>query len=252
MKRNQSGFVLMVVLVAVLIVSAMAMLIFNQTSTDTKAAWVSEQQSQLSIQAWQAITPLWQLNHAQMQTLAGYSGSWLERLLHTPSQPITGWYACGQLNTGTLGTSDGQSDQGGGRCSGNLLKYHAYLSVLDDTNALYKMLQPAISTQMDAQAESPADAQQMDERYYLLKLYAVTTSQAQPSCQGLSMYELQSLKCYGELGITAQAVAANWLIVIRQSSDVGVIHAQNTQASKMHKQIKFIKLGVHDVEIVRE
>ena len=256
MKRNQSGFVLMVVLVAVLIVSAMAMLIFNQTSTDTKAAWVSEQQSQLSIQAWQAIAPLWQLNHAQLQDLA-HSGSWLGQMLGASAQPIVGWYACGQVSAGALGMSDGQSDQSSMTCPTNLPKYHAYLTTLDASHYLYKAFHPKLSASTQA---TPTDAPPSDApsayHYYLLQLYAVAASQSHAKCQTASMYERQAIRCYGDMGVPVQAVGANWLIVIERqisadTADTDVNHL-NTQAAQAKSKMTIIKLGVHDVDIIRE
>lgn len=254
---KQSGFVLIIVLVAVLIISAMAMLMLNQASTDTKASVVGQQKTQLTTQAWQAITPLWQLNHTQLQDLAAHSGSWLGQMLGASAQPIVGWYACGQVSAGVLGMSDGQSDQSSMTCPANLPKYHAYLTALDASHYLYKAFHPKLSASTQA---APTDAPPSDAssayHYYLLQLYAVATSQSHAKCQTASMYERQAIRCYGDMGVPVQAVGANWLIVIEQqisadTADTDVNHPKS-QAAQAKPKMTIIKLGVHDVDIIRE
>ncbi len=255
-RAKQSGFVLIIVLVAVLIISAMAMLMLNQASTDTKASVVGQQKTQLTTQAWQAITPLWQLNHAQLHDLA-HSGSWLGQMLGASAQPIVGWYACGQVSAGALGMSDGQSDQSSMTCPTNLPKYHAYLTTLNASHYLYKVFHPKLSTGTQA---TPTDAAPPDAsstyRYYLLQLYAVATSQSHAKCQTVSMYERQAIKCYGDMGVPVQAVGANWLIVIEQqisadTADTDVNHLK-PQAAQAKPKTTIVKLGVYDVDIIRE
>lgn len=257
-RAKQSGFVLIIVLVAVLIVSAMAMLMLNQASTDTKASVVGYQKTQLTTQAWQAITPLWQLNHAQLQDLATHSGSWLGQMLGASAQPIVGWYACGQVSAGALGMSDGQSDQSSMTCPTNLPKYHAYLTTLSASHYLYKAFYPKLSTSTQATptVDTPPSDASSAYHYYLLQLYAVATSQSQAKCQTASMYERQAIKCYGDMGVPVQAVGANWLIVIERqisadTADTDVNHPKS-QAAQAKPKTTIIKLGVHDVDIIRE
>ncbi len=257
-RAKQSGFVLIIVLVAVLIISAMAMLMLNQASTDTKASVVGYQKTQLTTQAWQAITPLWRLNHAQLHDLATHSGSWLGQMLGASAQPIVGWYACGQVSAGVLGMSDGQSDQSSMTCPTSLPKYHAYLTALDASHYLYKAFHPKLTASAEATptADTPPSDAPSVYHYHLLQLYAVATSQSHAKCQTASMYERQAIRCYGDMGVPVQAVGANWLIVIEQqisadTADTDVNHLK-PQAAQAKPKTTIVKLGVYDVDIIRE
>lgn len=209
-QTHQSGFVLMAVLVALLLLSAMAAMLIHQSGSDTRVGFTLQRSTSLSQHSHAAAMSLWRMNQEQLDELTTAPSSWLSRLKvanqTNESQLILVLQRCHRDDHGQIGSVQQDRDSIDAACQAGSDKLYQqefiYWQPVDQTH---------YAVTMQARQAAQTDTQM---RYYLLTYYmmAAPDDRELMACRGLSMAEHQRLRCLSQLGIPVVVNAIEWLI----------------------------------------
>ncbi|MFB6348012.1 hypothetical protein ACFBZI_00900 [Moraxella sp. ZJ142] len=217
---QQSGFVLLIVLVMILFIALMTTWLITQNTTDQTTAYVYERQQSLLMRADADAMAVWQISPVQLNKLANDKGSWLNTAITTAhkEQGIAALGFCENMSQMTVGTSDTQTDSHLRDCppSAMMIRHWLYAVLLDDSHYLTKQVAAPIPHHTDSMPNAEPAAPQATWQYYHLLLYTVAhrPTLTQNLCQNQSMYQHQAAKCLANLGIAASTVAVEWLAAV--------------------------------------
>lgn len=251
LKVRQSGFVLVSVLLALLLLSAMAAMMMQQSGSDVRAGLAAQRSGVLSRQADGLVMPIWQLDRQQMSDLANSPSSWLGALIASidPADPqqVIALQRCHHADKAVLGTVQGDSDGKSVACT------------IDSKTTTHQQqfvyLQPIDITHFAVVAHASVRAQteqaSLSPQYYLMTMYGLA-SQADAQigqCHGLSMYEQQRLRCLLQTGIPTAVSTAQWLI---EMPSVPTGTPQDAQAKSELTMISVQPLRQFEFKLLRE
>lgn len=248
--QSQQGFVLLVVLVALLFISMMTALLLNQAASDTQASGVAFYDQQLSAQADTLLTPLWQASDD------GWLHTWAAQIIAQPDV-IHVTRRCTPIGTPSYGQSTGVQDMiAAPTC-------RASRDLSPSVRELYAYARPIAAPHYAIANESsvPDEAVEPAEttRYFLITAFAVAhrADVAARTCHTASMHQQQAMRCYQQAGILVRAAAAEWLMTIKElnypASDLNHQNAApNNQADDNVPTVTIKKLRFYQVNLPRE
>lgn len=245
---DQSGFVLLMVLVVIVLISGATVLLINQNAVDVRSAIYHHERQSLYAAADSALTPIWQISeHDMAAELAADRHGWLAALMVPASDDrYVMVKSCDGFDRHTSGSSDGAEDTVALNCpavGGFYVWQTAYALPVAEEHYLHRL----IDTNKGDAKENPENQSMQEARHIHVLSYAIAAQRrdAIKPCLSRALLHGQITGCLIDQGVLYQLVAAEWLVSIYQNPDPELSGEHATSA-------KVIRLRNYDLRTVRE